>query len=168
MAINHKQNHYVDSFHIDSQLKLILMSYSTLGLYNMYYFYRNFRVYNPNNELQNIAKSILYPIFCFSLLSKLSTHFKDKNRAKLVAMLIATTLVFFAFSGVIFNSKMKYLAFTTFIPMIFANKFLMAVNTQISAKEQQTSLNLSVVEKLIIIIGSSYTTYLLFLALGAE
>ena len=162
MAVNQKYNLY-----IENRLKIVLMSYCSMGIYNMYYFYRNFNVFNNQSELRNIVKSILYPIFCFSLLLKVSTNFKDKKRAKTIAISISMMLAFFSFSGVISTNEIKYLAFCTFLPMTFVNNFLIESNCEARSKDKQKIfVNLTMLEKFIITIGGPYTTYILLLAVG--
>jgi hypothetical protein len=110
-----------DKFYTETLFKLVILSGCTLGVYNMYFFYRNHLLLNDSPDefsMGSLVKGILYPLFCYKLLVR-----ADEKRGKLRFMPeILTIIIFlFVFSGGFFSGYAKYLSFFTFIPLVAVN-----------------------------------------------
>ena len=108
-------------FYTDSNIKVVLFSGLSLGLYNMYYFYKNFVLRQSEVEEFNpssVIKGILYPLFTYSLLKQANKG----NTYPLVPELLTLLLIVFVFSGGLFSGWAKYLTFASFVPLAAINQ----------------------------------------------
>lgn len=109
-------------FYTEIPTKLIIFSFFSVGVYNMYFFYRIFLLnHDDSPRFILITKSILYPIFCFRLLKKTSEYSGEKLNPLIKSVLLWTTLIIFVYAGGLFEGHLKFLAFATFIPLLGIN-----------------------------------------------
>ena len=110
------------SFYTETPARLVIFSFFSAGVYNMYYFYRNFLKHNDtSSRLVLITKSILYPFFCFGLLKKVSANSSKNSRTSVTIMLLWGTLFIFVYAAGLLQGDWKYLAFATFLPLLGIN-----------------------------------------------
>ena len=151
------------AFFIESTIKVMLMSYSTLGIYNIYFFYKNFLNLQKNTHKIPpllIIKAILYPLFCFSSLHKATQQFCNPNIATVLALIINLILILFVFSGTIFSGSLQYLSFVTFMPLTLINYLFSNSNSKNQTGDRVSSY-FSATEKSIALTGSLLVSYLL-------
>ena len=128
MTTKHKTNFY---FYTEASGKLVIYSFFSAGVYNMYYFYKNFLQRNDNSsQLVLIVKSVLYPFFCFGLINNASRNYKSNSWSKLIAVFLWVSLFIFVFAGGLTQGSIKYLAFATCIPLSGINLLFKKANSR--------------------------------------
>ncbi|WP_194866971.1 hypothetical protein [Pseudoalteromonas sp. PPB1] len=124
-------------------LPLVLFSFSTLGFYNIYFYFKNICLSSKVEgfDLVTVAKSILYPIFCFKLLKNAESSIDNYNG--LSAKIIFFSQIFFVFGGVFLGKGGEILGFFTFIPLIFSNNLFVCSNKVQGLNSQEVVFNKS-------------------------
>lgn len=119
-------------FYTEAPARLVIFSFFSAGVYNMYYFYQNFlRNNDSSSQLVLIAKSILYPFFCFGLLKKASENSGNDSKSSVNVVLLWGALFIFVYAGGLLQGDLKYLAFATFIPLLGINFLFKRANSRI-------------------------------------
>ena len=120
------------NFYTEAPARLVIFSFFSAGLYNMYYFYKNFlKNSDASSQLVLVAKSILYPFFCFGLLKKASKNTGDDSKSSVKVVLLWGALFIFVYAGGLLQGDLKYLAFATFIPLLGINSLFKRTNSRI-------------------------------------
>lgn len=162
MQQSEKQN-----FYVEDTVKLALLSYGSFGLYNVFYFYRNFKLdtkMRTTNGLVLIVKSFLYPLFCFRLIANAGVSKRGEFNASLISIVLVFTFILFVFSASIFTGNGKYFSLVTFLPLIMVNNIFSKANGVINrgalSLKEYTKL-----EKGVVFLGGPITSFILLNAL---
>ena len=119
------------NFYTEQPVRLMIFSFFSVGVYNIYYFFKNF---SKNDETSSfltlIGKSILYPFFCFDLLKKANISSGKDRKAGFKGLLLWILLFIFVYAGGVMPGNLKYLAFATFVPLLGINHLFERANTR--------------------------------------
>lgn len=110
--------------------KLMAISFATLGLFNIYYYYKNFsrKAKVEEFDLVIFVKSILYPYFSYSFLVDVGSTTKRSN--SFVKFVFVLQLVFVV-GGVAVAHPLNLLGFLTFIPLTIVNSMLLEGDAEV-------------------------------------
>jgi hypothetical protein len=111
------------------------ISFVTLGLFNIYYYYKNFskKAHVGEFDLVIFIKSVLYPYFSYSFLIDAGNATKRSNSfVKFVFML----QLVFVVGGVAVIHPLNFLGFLTFIPLTIINNMLLAGDAELDDLEK--------------------------------
>lgn len=122
-----------------NNIKLIAISFATFGLFNIYYFYKNFSRKADIEEFDLVIfiKSVLYPYFSYSFLVDAGNATKRSNL--FVNFLFILQLVFVV-GGVAVNHPLNVLGFLTFIPLLLINNMLLDGDAEVNKLEKVPSV----------------------------
>lgn len=115
-----------------SSTKLIVMSLFTFGLYNFYWFYKNFLHYeNRYNEgTIPFLRALFSPIFSYSLFTTINCELENSENSKsLPAGVLAAFYFLLNLSGRVFPSPFFLLSFLVFVPLLAANQRINDLNS---------------------------------------
>jgi len=112
------------SFYTVKTINLVVLSMITLGVFNMYYFYRNFIRSNEELSPKTIAISVLYPLFSLSLITEACLLAGNSRKYGLSTYIFCLLFVFTAS----LPSDLKYISLCSFIPMLFINDLFLKAN----------------------------------------
>ena len=76
------------NFYTEAPARLVISRFFSAGLYNMHYFLKIFENSDASSQLVLVAKSILYPFFCFGLLKKASKNTGDDSKSSVRVVLL--------------------------------------------------------------------------------
>jgi len=103
---------------------LVALSFISLGVYNIYYYYKNFELCDEKrgSDPVNFIKAVLYPYFSYSLLKQAENN--RNGTYPLSAKVIFIIQFFIVVGAVSFPGPFYLMAFLAFIPLVFANGLL--------------------------------------------
>jgi hypothetical protein len=113
-----------------SPVKLAVMSVCTLGLYEVYWFYKNWTVIKQRDgrNIMPFWRGVFAPLFIFSLFK----DFNDRASRNGVTETLQTSALGIAYIGfLLFNRAPDPLwlgSLLTFIPLIIANRLALSIN----------------------------------------
>lgn len=115
------------------------ISFATLGLFNIYYYYKNFsrKASVEEFDLVIFIKSVLYPYFSYSFLVDAGNTTKRSN--SFVKFVFVLQLVFVV-GGVAVAHPLNLLGFLTFIPLTIINRMLLAGEAKLDDLEKIPNL----------------------------
>lgn len=128
--------------------KLVIMSIFTLGIYEIYWFYRNWKFLKEKHGFKVIplARAIFSPIFCYSLFNTVKSYatqheievkYKPSTLTVCYVLLVLTNRA---------PSPLDILSFLTFIPLLSVQKTINDLNNKLAPgseiNEKFTGLNI--------------------------
>ncbi|MBI2990466.1 MAG: hypothetical protein HYY51_04780 [Candidatus Magasanikbacteria bacterium] len=144
-------------FMVNSALKVALLSVSTFGLYELYWFWINWNVVKEKEKTKiwPIGRALFSVIFCFPLFKKiLSEASETSNPKKFTALQLAFIYIFLSFLGILPNPYW-ILGIMTFYPLMEIQSIINKNAKTEQPKAQNTFFSdFSTLELSIIVIGS--------------
>jgi|GEM_PF-3521666 len=114
-------------YHVEGSLRLALLSFSTLGLYNIFFIYKNLSVNSGKpHQLEWVIKSILYPLFVFPFLRQAAKEALPKFSNVYAATL--TFLCLFFILSEMAGETIGLLQFFTCVPILLINRLFRNAN----------------------------------------
>ncbi len=121
--------------------KFILMSYSTFGFYELYWFYKNWKNLKENHgsDVSPTARTIFAAFFVFPLADRI------KKQLEIKSMSVATNPIFFAFVFFVMslfwrqNGITNLLSFFSFLPLVPLQNMINNLNKGITEPESDFS-----------------------------
>jgi hypothetical protein len=138
--------------------KLILLSLSTLGLYHIYWFYRNWKAIEQYQEIKVgcTVRSLMGFVFCFSLFRKIfhSAQLQGYDK-RLSPELIALAYFYFAvlfFLADVVQRKVWLLWVFSFLPLLIIQKVILFNNMKVNPGYMMKK-GFSLLELIIVVMG---------------
>lgn len=145
---------YRFNFFVASTTKLILMSICTFGLYNLFWFYKNWLVLkNAGKKCWPFWRAFFAPIFALSCFWYIRKSLMENNvRAVCPVTTLTISYLILQFSG---RSPEPYclLALLSFLPIVIANRAAIKVNQVHSAGFDKNN-KFSIWNWLVLLLGS--------------
>ena len=114
-------------YHVEGSLRLALLSFSTLGLYNIWFMFKNLSGSSGKpDKLECVIKSILYPLFVFPILRQAAREALPKFRDVYAATL--TFLCLFFILSEMAGETIGLLQFFTCVPILLINRLFRNAN----------------------------------------
>lgn len=141
-----------------SSLKLTVMSVFTFGLYNFYWFYKNFaackRRYTDNS--MPLLRAIFSPIFSYSLFTLVNAEMDNVDiKKKLPAGPLAIAYFLFNLSGRVLPGIYSLISILTFLPLVGVNNDINRLNFKLSEKYQPDS-KFTLANWLVLLLGIAF------------
>lgn len=114
-----------------STFKMVLMSFLTLSLYNFYWFYKNFDLYEKryNEGSIPILRALFSPIFSFALFASVNAELENRESSRVLpAAFLAIVYFLLNASGRLLPEPYFLISFLAFIPLISANNRINNLN----------------------------------------
>jgi hypothetical protein len=100
--------------------KFVIMSLVTFGLYKLYWFYKNWRIYNERtgSDLWPVVRALFAFIFCYSLFKKVHKEAESNNiKVKFLPSVAAISMVFLSLCSKL-PDPCWLVALISFVPLI--------------------------------------------------
>lgn len=109
-------------------MSAVIFSFATLGLFNMYFYFKNFHVQSESKEFDavNLIKGMLYPLFSLEILKEAESS--NQNYKGVSAKVIFVAQLIFVFGASVMIGPLKVIGFFTFIPLLAANRLFKSAN----------------------------------------
>lgn len=124
------QNDMSQAYFTVGALKFSLMSLTTFGIYELYWFYRNWRVIKNRDKSKILPfwRALFWPFWTFSLMSRFNEDSKDQN-IPMVLPAITLGVVYIVLNG-LWRLPDPYWLFSllTFIPLLCFDAFARRLN----------------------------------------
>jgi hypothetical protein len=120
---------YKFSFFTPSTTKLVVMSIFTLGLYELYWFYKNWLVINNAGKKCNpLLRAFFAPLFAYACFWHIRES-KIKNKVDVKFPIIFLSIVYFILQAT-WNLPAQYglISFLSFLPIAIANRTALTIN----------------------------------------
>jgi hypothetical protein len=129
---NLSQNEHIDSpvFFAVSPTKLIVMSIFTFGLYELYWFYRNWKFLKEKKGLNisPLARTLFLIIFCYDLFNRIRSHAITKG-IKTNFNPAGLTIIYIILSfSYLFPDPVWIIGYLTFIPLVIVQSTINKLN----------------------------------------
>ncbi len=147
-------------YHVEGSLRLALLSFSTLGLYNILFMYKNLSVSSgESDKLEWVIKSVFYPLFVFPILRQAATEVIPNFR-NIYAVTLTFLCLFFTLSGML-GETIGLLQFFTCVPILLINRLFRNANN--SNQNSSRTMVIGTKElRLIILGGIAVAFYLIY------
>lgn len=112
-----------------SLLKLALMSLSTLGLYHIYWFYKNWQYVKDRTreDITPAARGIFAILFCYGLFKRIREYQETVSTNKLAAGPLATIFIFLNIAGRL-PGLLAVISFLSFVPLLVVQHTVNKIN----------------------------------------
>ncbi len=140
-------------YHHVSPLKFVIMSIGTLGLYELYWFYKNWKYVRTrdNSRIMPFWRAIFSPVWCYSLGKDV---FKSEGRADLT--LLSIVAVTYLILSVVWRLPDPYwlVSVFSFVPLLALVRAIDATNRELGLKSEKYN-RFRLHHVLVCLIGSS-------------
>jgi hypothetical protein len=129
--ISDEQKEVDPMFYGVSTVKLVIMTIFTLGLYEFYWFYKNFELSEKRYNTGTIpfARALFSPLFCYSLFVSINSELEHSNSEKtLLAGMLAAVYFLLNLAARIPSGPFFLISFLVFLPLLGANQRINELN----------------------------------------